>query len=359
MPGSYPYFGPTGVLGYIDHYRIDEEFALVGEDGDHFLKFRDRPMTLIFSGKANVNNHAHIICDSEACTARWFHYWFMHRDLTAVLSRQGVARYKLTKAGLEELDIWLPSIEEQRQISRVLGTWDQTIGTTERLLANSRKQKQALFVHLLRHSKRWEMTRMSDVSTRIQRQSDGGDYPVLMISASSGFVKQSDMYSRFMAGKSLDSYVLLREGEFAYNKGNSKSYEFGCVYPLDGFLKGLVPHVYVCFSLDEERCFGRFYKYLFEADYLHDQLGALVNTGVRNNGLLNIRPTDFMRTRVPLPPMDDQIRIARILDAAAASIQCIEQSLEKLRHEKYALMQQILTGKRRVHLPESAEAVSP
>lgn len=35
-----------------------------------------------------------------------------------------------------------------------------------------------------------------------------------------------------------------------------------------------------------------------DLDYLHDQLGALVNTGVRNNGLLNIKPADFMNVRV-------------------------------------------------------------
>ena len=53
MPGPYPYLGPTGVLAYIDHYRIDEEFAVIGEDGDHFLKFRDKPMTLFFQGKVS------------------------------------------------------------------------------------------------------------------------------------------------------------------------------------------------------------------------------------------------------------------------------------------------------------------
>ena len=68
LKGSYPYFGPTGVLDYINHYRIDEEFAVIGEDGDHFLKYREKPMTLHFSGKANVNNHAHVIGASTRCS---------------------------------------------------------------------------------------------------------------------------------------------------------------------------------------------------------------------------------------------------------------------------------------------------
>ena len=93
-------------------------------------------------------------------------------------------------------------------------------------------------------------------------------------------------------------------------------------------------------------------KHLFEADYLHDQLGALVNTGVRNNGLLNIKPADFMNVRVPVPPMAEQHTIAKVLDAASAEIALRERELAALQQQKRALMQQLLTGKRRVRLSD-------
>ena len=51
ISGDYPYFGPTGVLAHINEYRIEGEHVLIGEDGDHFLKFRDKPMTLLVSGQ--------------------------------------------------------------------------------------------------------------------------------------------------------------------------------------------------------------------------------------------------------------------------------------------------------------------
>lgn len=358
MQGEYPYFGPTGVLGYLDHYRIDEEIALIGEDGDHFLKFRDREMTTLVRGKSNVNNHAHVIADSTLCLAQWFHYWFMHHDITTVLSRQGVGRYKLTKAGLENLEILLPPVVEQRRLTTILSTWDEAIAATEKLLANSRKQKRALMQGLIvrrsRSATTWRHCHLREVASRIQRDSDGNKHPVLMISSGSGFVRQDEKYSRFMAGKSLDDYILLKKGEFAYNKGNSKLYEFGCVFPLEGYAQGLVPHVYVCFSLSDE-CDPTFFKHLFEADYLHDQLGALVNTGVRNNGLLNIRPADFMNVRIPVPPMEEQRAIAKVLDVATTEIALRERELATLQQQKRALMQQLLTGKRRVHI-HAAEA---
>jgi type I restriction enzyme S subunit len=359
IQGPYPYLGPTGVLGHIDHYRIDEPFALIGEDGDHFLKFKQRPMTLRFSGKANVNNHAHVIGDSKKCLSGWFYYWFMHRDITAVLSRQGVGRYKLTKAGLEELDILLPPIEEQEVIVQFLDVWDQAVAAAENLLAKSLEEKRALIAHMLRKSSHWKSARLDSISERVQRKSDGGSYPVLMISAALGFVPQSQMYSRFMAGESLEHYTLLRQGEFAYNKGNSKAYEFGCIYPLEELEQGLVPHVYICFSMDESTCFRPFYKHLFDSDYLHDQLGPLVNTGVRNNGLLNIRPADFFRVQIPVPPVDEQRSIAGIMDTANQSLCAMERNIEKLKTEKAALMQQLLTGKRRVRVPVRAMETEP
>lgn len=158
-----------------------------------------------------------------------------------------------------------------------------------------------------------------------------------------------------MAGESVKNYILLRKGEFSYNKGNSKTYEFGCVFDLDRYETGLVLHVYVCFKLNQGLS-HRYFKHLFEADYLKPQLGSLVNTGVRNNGLLNIKPSEFMATKVPVPCFDEQERIADVLHTSSDIIQKLQQKLDALKQEKKALMQQLLTGKRRVKF-ENKEAV--
>ncbi len=155
MSGEFPYYGPTGILGYINEYRIDEEFALIGEDGDHFLKYKDKEMTLLIAGKSNVNNHAHIITNSVSCLASWFQSYFVHKDITSHLTRQGAKRYKLTKAGLEKLSILLPPIPEQRKIAQILSTWDKAITTTERLLTNHQQQKKALMQRLLTGKQRF------------------------------------------------------------------------------------------------------------------------------------------------------------------------------------------------------------
>lgn len=240
----------------------------------------------------------------------------------------------------------LPPLHEQRKLAQLWVTWDTAIQKTEQLIAAKARHYSTLIHRLITgpsKSKSWRHNSIRDIADRVQRQGDGGDYPLLTISSASGFVRQEDRYSRYMAGESAKTYTLLRAGEFSYNKGNSKRYEFGCIFQLQGYEAALVPSVYVSFKLHESVC-AAYMRHLFAADYLKPQLRALVKTGVRNNGLLNIRPDEFMGTTVPLPPLEEQVRIANVLDTASAEIDLLERQLSALRSQKRALMQKLLTG---------------
>lgn len=116
MAGLYPYWGPTGIIDNIDHFRYQGQRALIGEDGDHFLKHSIWPMTQWATGRFNVNNHAHVIADGARCTARWFYFSFLYRDIGSDLIAQGVSRLKLTREGLSNLWLAVPPPEEQANI---------------------------------------------------------------------------------------------------------------------------------------------------------------------------------------------------------------------------------------------------
>ncbi|MCR6640492.1 MAG: restriction endonuclease subunit S [Sporocytophaga sp.] len=117
MIGEYPYYGATGIIDNIDEFRVDGEFVLFGEDGDHFLKWAKQEQTILVNGRFNVSNHAHIVKGTENCSTKWIHYFFSHRDITFYLTRQGAGRFKLNKASLLSLPILIPSdVNEQNSI---------------------------------------------------------------------------------------------------------------------------------------------------------------------------------------------------------------------------------------------------
>ena len=200
-PGNYPYYGPTKIQGYIGTYEQDGSYALIGEDGDHFLKFEKHSMTQLVDGKCTVNNHAHIIEGTKEASREWFYYYFMHRDIFSFLSRQGAGRYKLNKESLEKMPLLLPPIAEQKKIAQILSTWDKAISVTEKLLTNSQQQKKALMQQLLSGKKRlldengvmfsgeWEVVRLKQlIHEEKKRNRDNHIQRVLSVTNHSGFV---------------------------------------------------------------------------------------------------------------------------------------------------------------------------
>lgn len=244
----------------------------------------------------------------------------------------------------------LPPLPEQRKIAEILRTWDEAIAKLEALRAAKHDRLTGLTQKLLglggAFPDRWRQRPLSAISTRVRRQNGGGDHPVMTISAKSGFRLQSDKFSRDMAGSSVNRYIVLHEGEFAYNKGNSLTAPYGCIFPLDR-PTALVPFVYFCFALKADLN-REFFAHLFAAGVLNHQLSRLINSGVRNDGLLNLSPEDFFGCKVPVPPADEQSAIASALTTAKQEIGLLETEIETLTRQKRGLMQKLLTGEWRV-----------
>lgn len=126
MEGEFPYYGPTGILSWINEYRVEGDHFLIGEDGDHFLKFANRPMTIPVSGRFNVNNHAHLVRGIGNCSTQWACRFFQHKELSPWLIKQGVGRFKLRLDTLKTIPMVVPPPVEQADILRRLDEASQT-----------------------------------------------------------------------------------------------------------------------------------------------------------------------------------------------------------------------------------------
>jgi type I restriction enzyme S subunit len=89
---------------------------------------------------------------------------------------------------------------------------------------------------------------------------------------------------------------------------------------------------------------------VLKTDHYRQIFGAATNASVDRRG--SLRWKEFSLIHVPLPPLKEQQRIAVVLSAADQEITALQQKLDVLKQEKKALMQQLLTGKRRVKLSD-------
>ena len=109
---TYPYYGASGIIDYVDEYIFDFPTVLVAEDGANLLS-RSTPLSFVAEGKYWVNNHAHIL-KPEKLTI-----WFCS-SLLALYPLDpwisGSAQPKLTKDNLGALAVWVPPLDEQGQI---------------------------------------------------------------------------------------------------------------------------------------------------------------------------------------------------------------------------------------------------
>ena len=116
--GSIPYYGATGQVGWIDDYLTDEELVLLGEDGAPFLD-KAKNKAYIISGKAWVNNHAHILKSRFGHVGNVYllHYLNIF-DFTGYVS--GTTRLKLTQSSMDTIPVPIaPFSEQQRIVDRI------------------------------------------------------------------------------------------------------------------------------------------------------------------------------------------------------------------------------------------------
>ena len=154
----------------------------------------------------------------------------------------------------------------------------------------------------------------------------------MMLSAGNGFIMQSEKYSRDNAGQSLKKYILLRQGELAYNHGASKAKQFGCCYELTE-PEARIPYVYHCFKINEAE-YTPYVALALNNPKMDRQLKRLVSSSVRMDGLLNISFDDYMSVILHLPSYTEQERTADFLKKLDGRIAIQEKLLASLKKYK-------------------------
>lgn len=144
--GDIPYYGANGQVGCIDKWIFDEELVLVAEDGGFFYD-PFKPISYRISGKAWVNNHAHVLRPTSRVDIDWLNYAVSHQDVTNYI--KGATLKKLNQQDLRKIRIPLPDFDEQRRIVARIKKCMERVEEIEALRNSSLIQQQHLSASLI------------------------------------------------------------------------------------------------------------------------------------------------------------------------------------------------------------------
>ncbi|UTI02697.1 restriction endonuclease subunit S [Aeromonas caviae] len=308
---------------------------------------------------------------------KWLSYFLASAHARYTLSNLATgtsgSMKNITKGELLSLKVQIPPLPEQRKIAQILSTWDEVIATTERLIANSQQQRKALMQQLLTGKKRfgmaaeeieyqktryglipvdWDYPSIGQVCTQVSRKNtEQADYPVLSCSKHDGFVDSLRYFKKKVYSDDTSGYRVIPYGCFGFP---SNHIEEGSIGLQELYDFGIVSPIYVVFQPDESKVNRKFLLALLKTEHYRQIFAASTNASVDRRG--SLRWKEFCAIHVPLPSLPEQNKIADALSAADKEIDGFKQQLVHFKQEKQALMQQLLTGKRRVKVDDKEVA---
>jgi len=336
-------------------FKDDIVFPCVGSIGKAYLVKEDN--------RFHINQNIAKLTPDETVDPLYLTYCLLSKESENQIMKFNTSSSQpnVLVGNLRKFEFQFPlSVLEQQKIAKILSTWDNAISTTERLIENSTQQKKALMQQLLTGKKRlldesgkrfegeWEEVKLEDICIINPRKSimpeDGlvSFVPMEAVSEDAKLMRQEikkydDVSKGFTSFINEDVIVAKITPCFENGKG--------------AFIDGL--HNGIGFGSTEfhvlrakKQNHARFIYYL-----------SLTND-FRGRGQLNMQgsaghkrvTTDYVKLyKFLVPPTyKEQQKIATVLTSADNEIEALEQQLAHLQKEKKALMQVLLTGKKRV-----------
>ena len=282
---------------------------------------------------------------------RWLGYIMASKYVRTELSRRATgtsgSMKNITKPDVLSIKIPCPPKIEQVSIARILTHWDLSIEEAEKLIEAKRRFKTSLMQNLLTGSKRlkefkgqvWNKFRLGELFKE-RRETNRNDLPLLSITADRGVIYRNELVKKDTSNADKSKYKRIASGDIGYNtmrmwQGNSG------VSKLEGIVS---PAYTICIPQEsiEPDFAGYLFKYppIIHLFYRFSQ-GLVSDT-------LNLKFTNFAQIKVTIPPVDEQKKIAALLQICDKEIDQLCMFSSALKRQKKGLMQKLLTGNVRV-----------
>lgn len=186
----------------------------------------------------------------------------------------------------------------------------------------------------------WEVLKAKDLFKSVSIKNNGGE-ELLAVTQDRGAIPRSMLEGRVMSPDgSTSGYKLVVPGNFIISL---RSFQGGLEY---SEYRGLVSPAYTILE-EKVKLDKSYFKYFFKSPEFISRLAVAV-IGIRDGKQIAFGDFGFMDFR--FPPIEEQQKIAEVLNAATKEIALLNQKLDALKDQKKGLMQQLLTGKKRLKI---------
>jgi len=283
-----------------------------------------------------VNHLCVLIPDKEKIDDKFLFYYLTHIKISELLTQTTTPSINLSQ--IKEIKVSRPSLPEQRKIASILSTVDEAIQKTEEIIQKTQKLKRSLMQQLLTkgigHKKfkrteigeipeEWDIETLGETAT-LQRGFDlpvqsmkDGDYPVMASNGIIGF-----------------------HSEFKVKGPGVTVGRSGAVGEVHYIEHDFWPHNTALFVKDFHENNPKFVYYFLQKLRLQ-RFSAYTGVPTLNRNFIH-------PIKVAVPKLNEQHKIASILSGVDEKIEKEKQRKEQLEKLKKGLMQDLLTGKKRV-----------
>ena len=143
MKGIYPYYGAACIFDYINDYIFDGEYILLGEDGT-VINSDGTPVLQRISGKTWVNNHAHVLKNSEIIDFDYLYYVLKNANFSGAVT--GAVQPKISQANMNAVEVNIHTdLRDQIKVASILKSLDDKIELNNKINDNLLQQAQAIY----------------------------------------------------------------------------------------------------------------------------------------------------------------------------------------------------------------------
>ena len=195
----------------------------------------------------------------------------------------------------------------------------------------------------------WEFNPLSQLAQKSKTKNREKRYTkILTNSANEGIISQTDYFDKQIANNdNIEGYYIVKKGDFVYNPRISVAAPCGPINCYHGEETGVMSPLYTVFSIDVKKIERDYVEQFFSSTFWHRYMKSVANYGVRSDRM-NLSDEDFFLLPIPMPARKEQEKIAEILAGQDRVIALKEKLLAEKQKQKKYLMQQLLTGKKRL-----------